>query len=235
MSSRRIALQLRAAALLGASTMLGCADATPPAPRSAPLLTSSPDGGASAAASGDSPSTASRPECHSVCSSRFQCLGDVPVDICEANCNNLNIAARGNPLCSAPATKYVKCLSALDCASWTDLVTGPASGHTNYPCADEELGISLYCSGTPEAVSCFKNCVAQIQCDNQGELDMCGRACMRDLHKQSIQFGVPCWSANVILNICKQPLSCTERRTAGVPGGGRPCSNEATTVLAKCR
>lgn len=174
-------------------------------------------------------------ECARMCTTQFNCLNGPVVNACEANCQGLLDRGKVSPLCGVAAGNNLKCLSTLDCSQWTDFARGQVSGAEKYPCVDEELRNYIYCSGTPEAVSCANNCIAKGQCEPDAtDLDTCARQCVRDLRRQGAMYGAKCWNAFVMLNICSQPLSCSARRSLG-KAGASSCMTEWAAVQEACR
>jgi len=176
----------------------------------------------------------SKSVCAPMCDTRFACLG-TPVDACVVNCERYLPAAKVFPLCSEAVTNDLRCFESLTCPEWSENTTGQMNGRNDYPCADAELRLYLYCSGGADAQSCIMNCQAQTQCDATApDVDSCARTCLVGLKALLVQHGQECWNASVALNICTATFSCDTRRQFAQKGSVGPCTSQKSEYLRLC-
>ncbi len=174
-------------------------------------------------------------DCARMCAKRFEC-SNVPQKACEAGCDQIFNIGKLYPLCGLAAAKGLQCFNQLDCPGWSAFNKGVTLGRDDMPCVKEDLDDYLYCSGTPEAMSCVNSCAVKVACESVSEnTDECARKCVRDLYLQKLQFGPRCWNALVMVNICKQSLSCAQWRVFNMTSASRPCVSEANAVSDLCR
>ncbi len=179
--------------------------------------------------------------CAMGCEQQVKCARGQSADVeqCRANCRKMVEMSRADPQCAKATEAKIACFAPLRCEEWDKYFAAMKAQLLDYPCAVEEVDVNLHCRVSPAAASCMDVCASRLRCADPAvsSVEKCARECLRESSATFLQKGAKCWNANVVLNICRAPLTCGDqhRLQTGARLAGHPCASAIAEVNRECR